>query len=535
YSSGIEANDTTFEVIIPTDFTVDLLIEDNCINSVPLIFGTAPSATECFDPGLDVSAPPPPPGGAFDGRFVSCNEGLFADYRATNPDSTRIWDLNFQPADGCFPVTISWNPAQLPIGGNFRLVDPFTGNIVNVDMRTTTSYTDTMDLRHLQIKYFYQICADFNFIDNWNMISLPLEVADGNYLSLFPNANVGTLFGYTASGGYFTTDILSTCTGYWLKMPAAETVQVCGLEKEECVVDLELGWNVIGGPNCSVPLSSVTDPGGIIIPGTLFGYNGVYFSATSIDATEGYWVKASAPGTITISCSAEPLANTEAILTIPLEELEAFGKIEVKDASSNEQTLYINGKLDERRTIESFSMPPVPPQGGFDARLAGDYRLSESDEVTIELHSSAYPVSVTLTNLKDKDGYGYVLKEIVDGAEIESHRVVEGNEIVILNKEVTLLKLEKQQALPTQYSLEQNYPNPFNPSTIIEFSLPEAANAKLTIYNALGQKVDELVNTNLDAGYHSYSWDASNVATGIYIYKLTADKFVSVKKMLLLK
>jgi hypothetical protein len=90
--------------------------------------------------------------------------------------------------------------------------------------------------------------------------------------------------------------------------------------------------------------------------------------------------------------------------------------------------------------------------------------------------------------------------------------------------------------IPDVYSLEQNYPNPFNPSTVIEFSLPENVNSiKLTIYNILGEKVAELVNTSLIAGKYSYQWDARNVATGMYIYELKTDKFNSIKKMILLK
>jgi flagellar hook assembly protein FlgD len=88
---------------------------------------------------------------------------------------------------------------------------------------------------------------------------------------------------------------------------------------------------------------------------------------------------------------------------------------------------------------------------------------------------------------------------------------------------------------PIEYALEQNYPNPFNPSTVIKFSVPEATNVTLTIYNTLGQKVTELVNTKLEAGNYSYQWDAGNVATGMYIYELRTNKFVSVKKMILLK
>jgi len=86
-----------------------------------------------------------------------------------------------------------------------------------------------------------------------------------------------------------------------------------------------------------------------------------------------------------------------------------------------------------------------------------------------------------------------------------------------------------------EFALDQNYPNPFNPSTTIKFSLAEASDVTLTIYNTLGQKVTELVNAKLDAGRYSYQWNASDVATGMYIYELRAANFVSLKKMILLK
>ena len=90
--------------------------------------------------------------------------------------------------------------------------------------------------------------------------------------------------------------------------------------------------------------------------------------------------------------------------------------------------------------------------------------------------------------------------------------------------------------IPDEYALEQNHPNPFNPSTTIEFSLPEdVSNARLTIYDALGQRISQLVNTSLVAGKYSYQWDARNVASGMYIYELRANKFVSIKKMIFLK
>ncbi|MCI0691928.1 T9SS type A sorting domain-containing protein [candidate division KSB1 bacterium] len=85
------------------------------------------------------------------------------------------------------------------------------------------------------------------------------------------------------------------------------------------------------------------------------------------------------------------------------------------------------------------------------------------------------------------------------------------------------------------FYLEQNYPNPFNPSTSIAFALAKAGNVKLEIYNALGQKVATLINGRMSAGQHKATWDARNVPSGIYFYKLEAGAFSQTKKMVLMK
>jgi hypothetical protein len=525
YSPGVTTDAKTHVIV---DFGVDLSVVDNCTSPYPLVFGTAPSASSCFDPGLDVLAPPPPPLGAFDSRFVSCNEGLFTDFKSTNPDAERIWDVHFQPADGCGPVSLSWNPVELPSGGYFHLVDPFLGTLVNVNMRTTSNFTDAQDLRHLQIKYNYQFCSNFNIASGWNLVSLPIDVADPNYLSLFPNASPGTLYGY--SSGYYSTQTINGCTGYWLKFESPEFVPVCGTDKIECVLNLIPGWNIIGGPNCNVPFSTVQDPGGIIIPGTLYGYASGYFTSNSIDATKAYWIKANTSGTITINCE-DQSAGSGNNTTISEQSISEFTSIKITDADENHQTLYFNGELDENISLESFSMPPVPPVRGFDARLDSDYRLSESNEVTIFLQTENYPVVITLNNLREE----YFLTEIINGIEIETHNVTDGEKIIILDSEVRILKISKQKSIPTQYSLEQNFPNPFNPSTTIKFSIPESAEVSLNIYNTLGQKITELINSKLESGWYSYEWNAMNHASGIYIYELRTDQFISVKKMILLK
>ena len=88
---------------------------------------------------------------------------------------------------------------------------------------------------------------------------------------------------------------------------------------------------------------------------------------------------------------------------------------------------------------------------------------------------------------------------------------------------------------PADFELFQNYPNPFNPNTEITFGLSEDAPIRLVVYNTLGQKVDILVNAVMEAGHQKVMWDASNHASGIYLYTLIAGDFIVIKKMLLLK
>ena len=89
--------------------------------------------------------------------------------------------------------------------------------------------------------------------------------------------------------------------------------------------------------------------------------------------------------------------------------------------------------------------------------------------------------------------------------------------------------------LPAEFSLSQNYPNPFNPETVIEYSLPKLGDVSLVVYNLLGEEVTILVNESISAGNHQVIWDASNVASGIYFYRLQAGEFVRTRKVVLLK
>jgi hypothetical protein len=95
--------------------------------------------------------------------------------------------------------------------------------------------------------------------------------------------------------------------------------------------------------------------------------------------------------------------------------------------------------------------------------------------------------------------------------------------------------VEADFVLPTVYSLNQNYPNPFNPNTVISYALPISSNVKISVYNAIGETVQILENGFREAGNYTVSFNASNIPTGIYFYRIEAGTFSQVRKMMLLK
>ena len=114
--------------------------------------------------------------------------------------------------------------------------------------------------------------------------------------------------------------------------------------------------------------------------------------------------------------------------------------------------------------------------------------------------------------------YSYRLKQIDNDGQFEYSKVIG----------VSFMK-------PSEFSLAQNYPNPFNPTTTIQFTLPRAGNVKLTLFNLLGQKIKTLINEYKESGVHTLNFNASDLNSGLYIYKLEANGLIKTRKMTLVK
>ncbi|MBE0571121.1 MAG: T9SS type A sorting domain-containing protein [Ignavibacteriaceae bacterium] len=145
----------------------------------------------------------------------------------------------------------------------------------------------------------------------------------------------------------------------------------------------------------------------------------------------------------------------------------------------------------------------------------GKIGFVEGHGTTTEL--SIYSYSDNLMNIKAKS-LSYRLKQIDFNGSFEYSQ-----EIVV------------EIAVPLEFALGQNFPNPFNPSTKIKYSVPQASKVQIKVFDVLGNEIETLVNEEKDQGVYTVNFDANNLASGLYLYRIQASSFIATKKMILLK
>jgi hypothetical protein len=141
-----------------------------------------------------------------------------------------------------------------------------------------------------------------SYSENWNMIGLPLSVDNPDAQFLFPESVENTLFTF-AGGGYSQESILNSGIGYWLRFQSDGTSTISGQSLDELSIELTNDWNMISGISQMVSVNTIYDPDQLIIDGTVYGFNDGYEPAETIEPGQGYWVRSSGNGTITLTSS----------------------------------------------------------------------------------------------------------------------------------------------------------------------------------------------------------------------------------------
>ncbi len=152
------------------------------------------------------------------------------------------------------------------------------------------------------------------------------------------------------------------------------------------------------------------------------------------------------------------------------------------------------------------------------------------------LNSSNVTVDSSYTLAQAQAAYDYIMVNSDGSLGIHNPAFAYGILKASLNAVGVVLAVNDEKSnLPHDFALSQNYPNPFNPTTTIQYQVPEGSNVKIIVYDVLGKQVAVLVNGYQDAGTYTTNFDGTNLASGIYLYRMEAGNFVKVNKMLLLK
>jgi hypothetical protein len=364
--------------------------------------------------------------------------------------------------------------------------------------------------------------------DGYNLLSVPGINPEGMAVNVWWSYRDMSASVFKYSNGYQRVTTTIPGEGYWMKQSGRRTYNTgdewpaTGILKVVHVpLNVSEGWNLIGGYETSVFSSNLsTNPPGLLV-GPIYKYSSGFHPSTIINPGSGYWIKMLGAGQIIIPDSFMKEKDENDLFP------DDWGRIIITDANDVSYTLYaVTGEVD----LGQYELPPAPMEGMYDFRFSSGTIAEnlENDGQTIEMNGACFPVRVKVENMN-------ITVQDENGNELNA-TIKNGEEIAIINNSINRLKIVSSKILgPNNYSLEQNYPNPFNPKTIIKFSLPEETYVTLIIYNLLGEKIIELVNEKLEVGNYSYTWNAEDSASGIYIYEIKTNKYTSSKKMVLLR
>jgi len=234
------------------------------------------------------------------------------------------------------------------------------------------------------------------------------------------------------------------------------------------------------------------------------------------DDHEAYWkwqTNTYVVGTVTLLINEVPLATTP----VTLADLEA-------DPEAYEGVLI---EISDDSKVESINSYDLTMSDGTYSFLLDDDFVADSI-LDINYQENAILNGVdTLVEGDSLDNVTGVVMYSYGSMKVEVRQV----------SDVTILETGGVNVvdMPENFALHQNYPNPFNPITTIRFDLATATNAKLTIYDITGRLVDELVNSNMNAGSYDLRWNAAHLSSGMYLYRIETPEFTATNKLLLLK
>ncbi len=379
----------------------------------------------------------------------------------------------------------------------------------------------------------------YNIIGGWNMLGVPNLLSNYSPAVVWPAPPRSSDI-YLYDGGYKIVYQIENGPGYFVKFSEALGKIYTGNPVTLLPISVKKGWNIVGSSSAVVPTSAVTSEPPGIIESNFFAYQNGYITTYNIVPGGGYWVKVRENGQLILNSAASKNVITSSHST-------SLDKFRITDSEGNSQELFVaNTQVSPEFANTEVMMPPALPFVNFDARFESGEYIKNVDpdvgivELNIRVNAENYPLTINW-DINPENALTYSVSFIPEGSlgKPQIYKVgTSGNLLLPKIKDgIISLKTGKDESLEKSltYSLNENYPNPFNPNTIISYTIAEPNNVKLVVHDILGREVKILVNEYQSAGLKTVNFDAGDLPSGVYFYKLTAGSFTSVKKMLLLR
>jgi len=534
-------------------------------NSQTLTFGAAIGATDSLDAQSgEQELPPTPPAEIFDARFqIPGSNGSLLNIHDVY-EITDAFTFQWQPGSEPYPMTVTWNPADLP-SGTFLIGSALKDTL---DMAQNTEYVVPEGMEYVtELNIWTNVhstfCHDLN--ESWQLVSRPIVTADDSLSILFPGAL--SAFGY--QDGYVQAHVLLPGWGYWLDMPLDTTICHTGDQVRQFQLPLPVDWSLVGAPADTFPVADISQvPPDCIQSVYGFDITWGYFLTDTLLPGQGYWMDLSEPCEITVDLdiwgkkvgggdelageSTSPSVVWELPITVtPAAEYGSIAQ-ELSIGAATGASAGLDPALGEREA------PPKPPRSVFEARLAGEgnglYRdlrdpTSGSSVYTLSWQgpNEIFPLSLVWDPAELPAGGAATLSDPAGGALLPPVNMRETDHVLIPAElaEVGAILVTVEHGtpgadLPAVLALHHNVPNPFNPNTMIRFDLPRPCGVELAVFDLTGRLVRNLVSGPMEAGRQTIEWDGRDgrgrqVASGVYFSRLKAEDRVLTRKMMLVK
>lgn len=444
-----------------------------------------------------------------------------------------------------YPIMIEWDLNDFPEGAQLFLRDTLNGALFpSIDMRKATVIGTSKRAYAIQdprVKSFlieYTLPRVINYVDEygnpiikkgWNLLSLPVRPINSKWDVFYPNAiNIPYFF---SQNQYQQPDagILKVGVGYYIKYDAQVDRQFAGtfindISNPRDPVRVYPGWNTIGAASASVNVREINFTNfNLELPTVnytrtfgIWGYrtDRGFYEASELKPGLGYWIKVNANGYYRLVLEQRAI-DVEAEINPKQEVIKKSDMLVVTDNEQSQSQVYFANNSDV--DVNVFELPPVPPSNLFDFRFADGKYLSNQNESIIQLQGVTYPLTLTIDNASAR----YTFYDAATNEYLGT--IYEGSKgsIEIKSEKSNAIKVLRS-VVATEGFSALAYPNPFADKGTVAYNLPENGNVQISLFDVLGNEVQNLFNGFATAGYHTLDINTVNLASGRYILKVTA-------------